>query len=98
MMVVSTDTMISTTVIVDEVRVTNNAVLTVTGILICKTLIIESGAVVVLGSGAIYVVEEPQKFMPHLLATTMLQVTPVIIAFTLIYLSTQLFKEIQTKK
>jgi len=97
-MVISTNTTIYRTVIADEVRVVNNAILTVTGILICRVLIVEAGAVILEGSGIIYVVDEPQKFMPHLLATTMLQTAPVITAFSLIYLSTQLFKEIQIKK
>ena len=97
-MVISTNTTIYRTVIADEVRVVNNAILTVTGILICRVLIVEAGAVILEGSGIIYVVDEPQKFMPHLLAATMLQVTPVITAFSLIYLSTQLFKELQIKK
>jgi len=97
-MIVSTNTLINTTMIADEVRVVNNAILTVTGTLICRILIVESGTIVIEGSGAIYVVENIQNVMINTLAVSILQIAPIIVAFAITYLLTQLFKELPVKK
>jgi len=97
-MVISTDTTIDTNVVVDEVRVVNNATLTVIGSLTCKLLIIESGMVIIEGLGVIYVVEEIQTPTFNPLAVIMLYVIPTIIVFTITYLLIQLLKELHTKK
>ena len=58
LMIIDRDTTISTSVVADEVKVVRDATLTVTGTLTCKLLSVESSAVVVNGSGVVYVVEE----------------------------------------
>jgi len=59
--VINTDTTIATTVTAEEVKIVNNATLTVTGTLTCRKLIVEAGDAILEGSGTINVVEEMRR-------------------------------------
>jgi len=97
-MIVSTNTSINTTVIADEVRIVNNATLVITGTLICRILVIESGIVIIEGLGAIYIVDDVQKVILNMIVVTVLQFAPILVVFAIIYLLRQLFKELPVKK
>jgi len=95
-MIIGADATIATTVTADEVRVVNDATLTVTGTLTCKKLIVESGRTVLEGSGAINVVEEVPKPPPIMITMQYIMLAFMMLSF--FYLTLIMIKGITLKK
>jgi len=85
-MIISTDVTISANVSAEEVRIVNDATLTLTGTLTCKKLIIERGKVVIESSGTINVVEEIPKPSPIMITMQYLMLIFMTLLFTYLVL------------